>query len=87
MCYSRKISTTLRLVHIKKLLGRNLRFRHSDDFKHNLSYLAKIRDELQSINMKRFNTATYPFESEYCLHFEFCEPAARYSSQLQCSQN
>jgi hypothetical protein len=87
MCYSRKIFTTLRLVHMKKLLKRNLRFRLSVDFQQKLSYLAKIRNVLQSINMKRFNTVTSPFGNEYYLDLEFYDPAACCSSQLQCSQN
>jgi hypothetical protein len=87
MSFSKKITSTLRLVHMKKLLKRNLRFRLSDDFQQKLSYLAKIRDDLHSINMKRFNTVTSPFGNEYYLDLEFCDLAECCSSQLQCSQN
>jgi hypothetical protein len=87
MCYSKKISSSLRLVHMKKFLKRNLRFRLSDDFQQKLSYLAKIRDDLQSINVKSFNTATSPFGNEFKLDLEFCDPAACCPSQLECSQN
>jgi hypothetical protein len=65
MCYSQKISSTIRLVRMKKILNRNLRFRPSDYFQQKLSYLANICDDLQSINMKSFNTATSPFGNEY----------------------